>query len=140
MPPRKVRLSEDKEQKARSIVKRSSHGLGLFALEDVKRGTLVAEYSGPVITRQQANEKGGRYLFETSDSRVIDGTTRRNLGRYVNHQCKPNCEIDIKRGRIFIRAKKRIKEGEEFGYDYGKEYWKEYIQPQGCMCWSCLEK
>jgi SET domain-containing protein len=119
-------------------VKRSSAGLGLFAVEPVKRGTWIIEYVGKVISGRQAvaDYTENKYLFETSAVRMIDGSARSNTARYINHSCKPNCEVDIIGGRVFIKAIKRIEAGEEFLYDYGKEYFDEYIGAH-CRCVSC---
>ncbi len=119
-------------------VKKSSAGLGLFADEKIPKGTFIIEYYGPVLTNKERDEKGGKYLFETSANRTIDGSGRYNTARYANHSCKPNCEIEIIRGRIYIVSKKSIKPGEELTYDYGKEYVDEFINP--CKCKSCLIK
>jgi len=115
-------------------VKRSSAGLGLFAGESIKKGEFIIEYVGEVISRKEANKRGGKYLFETSDNRVVDGKGRYNKARYINHSCKPNCEIDIKKGRILVFATRNIKEDEELAYDYGEEYFDDIIKPHGCKC------
>ncbi len=123
------------------VVRRGINGLGLFAKVPIKRGDCIIEYTGEVITAAQANRRGGRYLFETSANRHIDGTTRTNIARYINHTCRgANCEPDTVRGRVLIYAKRAILPGEELLYDYGKEYWNEYIKPKGCLCQKCKEK
>jgi uncharacterized protein len=121
-------------------VKKGINGLGLFTEAPIKKGEFVIEYFGEMLTSDQANEKGGKYLFEISNRRTIDGTTRKNTARYINHSCRPNCEVDIKKGKVFIFAKRSIKPGEELCYDYGKDYWNEYIKPKGCLCAKCTEK
>lgn len=121
-------------------VKKGINGFGLFAKVPIKKGECIIEYFGEVITAAEANRRGGRYLFETSANRHIDGTTRDNVARYINHSCRPNCEPDTAKGRVYISAIKNIKPGEELCYDYGKEYWNEYIKPKGCRCEKCTEK
>jgi SET domain-containing protein len=116
------------------VAKRSSAGLGLYTKEPIEKGGFVIEYVGKILTRKESNEKGGKYLFETSRDRVIDGTDRKNIARYINHSCDPNCEIDIVRGRVFVSSIRPIKAGEELTYDYGKEYYDEFIKPHGCRC------
>ena len=118
-------------------VKRSKTGLGLFTQNGISRGSFVVEYTGKVLSHAKANKKGGRYLFDISNRRTIDGTSRKNVARYINHACKPNCEVDIRHGRIFVFARRRIQAGEELHYDYGKEYWDEFIKPYGCRCSVC---
>jgi len=117
--------------------KRGVNGLGLFANVPMKKGDCIIEYVGEVIDDKEANRRGGRYLFQTSKDRHVDGTARANTARYINHSCKPNCEVDIVRGRIFVYAKRAITPGEELNYDYGEEYFDEHIKPKGCGCSNC---
>lgn len=121
-------------------VKKSSAGLGLFAGQDIKKGTKIIEYIGEKITAEEANKRGGKYLFELNSRWTIDGASRKNTARYINHACDPNCEAEIKNGKIFIFAKKNIPTGEELTYDYGEEYVDEHIKPFGCRCGSCTKK
>ncbi len=120
--------------------KRGINGLGLFTTTAIKKGEYIIEYFGKMLTTDEANQKGGLYLFEISSKNTIDGTARENIARYLNHSCRPNCEVDIKKGRVLISAKKNIAAGEELCYDYGREYWKEYIKPKGCRCEKCALK
>lgn len=117
-------------------VKKSSAGLGLFAASPIKRGQFVIEYWGKIITDDEAEKKGGKYLFDIADTKyTIDGTTRANRARYINHSCKPNCEAILDGRRVFIYARKGIKPGEELSYDYGKEYYDEMVEEnKGCRC------
>lgn len=115
-------------------VGRSSAGLGLFAARPFKKGERIIEYVGRTISNAEAYTSRSKYLFEVNARRTIDGTARTNIARYINHSCRPNCEPEIERGRIFIDARKAIKAGEELTYDYGKEYFNEHIRPYGCRC------
>jgi len=119
---------------------KSRTGLGLYTLSDIPKGEFIIEYVGDVLTEKEANERGGKYLFETSKNRYIDGSARSNTARYINHSCRPNCEIEIKAGHILVFSKRKIKAGEELNYDYEKEYWNEHIKPYGCKCDKCLGK
>lgn len=121
-------------------VKKGSHGLGLFALRDFKKGEFIIEYTGEKITQEEANRRGGQYLFELNSKWNIDGKGRENTARYINHSCKPNCEVEIKKGRILIEAKRKIEKGEELSYDYGKEFFDEHIKPKKCRCVKCSAK
>ena len=121
------------------IVKRSSAGLGLFAAVPIAKGDLVIEYTGETINEEEANRRGGKYLFELNEKRTIDGTDRKNIARYINHSCRPNCypEMNASETRVFIYAKRNIKAGEELTYHYGKDYFKQLIEPAGCRCAKC---
>lgn len=119
--------------------KRSRTGLGLFAMTSVKRFLYVIEYVGTVVRGKGVDELVNKYLFETSRWRMIDGSVRSNIARYVNHSCKPNCEAEIIAGRVFFRTLRCIEAGEELTYDYGKEYFDMHIKPYGCQCVACVK-
>lgn len=116
------------------VVKRASAGLGLFVTRAFKKGERIIEYFGRTITNAEAYTSRSKYLFEVNARKTIDGTTRKNIARYINHSCRPNCEPEIERGHIFIDAIRNIKPGEELSYDYGEEYFDEHIRPYGCRC------
>ena len=120
-------------------VKRSKAGLGLFTLSAIPKDHQVIEYTGKKISSDEADLRGGKYLFTVTKKIVIDGSTRSNLARYINHSCRPNCEaeVDEDKKRVFIYARRNIKAGEELSYDYGKEYFNEHIKPYGCRCEKC---
>ena len=122
------------------VVKRSSAGLGLFAGEDIKKGTCIIEYVGRHIQGQEEYTSTSKYLFEVNARMTIDGRDRSNTARYINHSCRPNCETETYKRRVYVFAYKNIKAGEELTYDYGKEYWTEHIKPLGCRCLKCQEK
>lgn len=119
------------------VVKRSYAGKGLFATRPFKRGERVIEYVGREIPETEMYTSRSKYLFELTKKRTIDGRPRSNTAGYANHSCRPNCEVYIYGGRIFIRARKAIRPGEEITYDYGKEYFDEHIKPCGCRCPQC---
>lgn len=116
---------------------RSKIGLGLFALENIKKGDFIIEYIGKKLNFKQSEYHQGRYLFEVYKHLTIDGSTRKNKARYINHSCKPNCEPITKKGRVFIYAIKNIKSGEELNYDYGKEYFDGFFKESKCLCGFC---
>ena len=86
---------------------RSRTGLGLFATQEIGKGARIVEYSGRRIPTRTAKQmewlKPNRYLFEIDRRWTIDGSSRRNLARYVNHACRPNAEAVLSRGRIVYR-------------------------------------
>jgi len=121
-------------------VGRSSAGLGLFAMRAYKKGERIIEYFGRTISTAEEYSSRSKYLFEVNKRRTIDGATRTNFARYINHSCRPNCEPEIEQGHIFIDAIRNIKPGEEFVYDYGEEYVDEHIKPYGCRCAKCKKE
>ncbi len=118
-------------------IKRSRTGLGMFAGEEIPKGTCVIEYTGKQLSEKEHDTSRSKYLFWTSKTTVLDGSTRSNKARYINHSCAPNYEVDLKNKRIFIFALRRIRKGEELTYDYDTEYFDMYIKPKGCKCKRC---
>jgi SET domain-containing protein len=122
---------------------RSRTGLGLFATAPVEKRTLIVEYKGRKLTTEQADKveaRGNRYLYELNSRWTIDGTTRRNLGRYANHSCRPNAEAHQVGHRMFLRATKAIKPGDEITWNYGRDYYLNVITRSGCKCDKCRER
>jgi len=115
-------------------VRRGASGFGLFAQEDIPRGRFVVEYHGSIVTDDEADAIGGRYLFELGDGKTIDGSARTNIARYANHGCLPNCETRQVGNRVYIFTRRKVRAGEELLHDYGKEYFRHYIKPHGCRC------
>src|SRR4029077_12799676 len=124
-------------------VGRSRTGLGLFATAPIKKRAFIVEYKGRKLTTAQADKleaRGNRYLYEINSRWTIDGATRRNLGRYANHSCRPNAESHRIGHHVFLRAIKAIKPGDEITYDYGSEYFTNVISRRGCKCDKCRAK
>jgi uncharacterized protein len=119
-------------------VGRSRTGRGVFALEDIPSGACIAEYVGRPVSEEEI-KRNGKYFFEISAKRTIDGNVPENRARYINHSCRPNCRAEGPNGRVFIMAKRRIKAGEELTYHYGKEYFEQLIEPKGCRCVKCAK-
>ena len=119
-------------------VGRSETGLGLFATEVIEKGTFIIEYIGLRISSEKVSRRRNtRYLFEINSCWTIDGSPRWNTARYINHSCRPNAKAGVSRGRISIKAIKRIKPRDEITYNYGKCYFDTFIKPTGCKCLSC---
>jgi len=118
----------------------SKAGLGLFARVPIKKGQFIVRYSGRKITTEVADQLDTRYLFEVNSRWTIDGSSRRNRGRYINHSCRPNAEVYFVKHVIKIRAIKNIKPGDEITYHYGRDYFDSFIRAAGCKCRACRKK
>jgi SET domain-containing protein len=108
------------------VTRSKVHGYGAFATRDIKKGEVLDEYLGDRITHAQADKRyedhdendNHTFLFIVDKKTVIDAGIGGNDARFINHKCDPNCESEIKKGRVFIVATKKIAKGEELGYDY----------------------
>jgi hypothetical protein len=125
-------------------VGRAATGLGLFAARPIARNGYIATYRGRRIATIEAHRReqtsGAKYMFEVNRHWTIDGSSRRNLGRYINHACQPNAEATLRKGRIRFTALRAIAPGEEITLDYGEEYFDLFIKPSGCRCAACVKK
>lgn len=127
-------------------VRRSAiHGSGVFATRSIPEGATIIEYTGELITddeievRYPENMKGlnHTFVFGVRDDVNIDGGAGGNESRFINHSCDPNCDSYDKGDKIFIRAAKRIRPGDELTYDYAIEA-GEPITPDLMRRWPCV--
>jgi SET domain-containing protein len=125
-------------------VGRSATGLGLFVTKTIERAAHIVTYRGRRIPTEEARTReqlsGVKYMFEISGRWTIDGSSRGNLARYVNHSCRPNAEALLRKGTIVFVALRRLAVGEEITLDYGKDYFDLFIKNVGCRCASCGSK
>lgn len=121
----------------RLAVRRSLSGRGLFTHDRIPKGSCIIEYVGRPATEKQIRENRGKYLFWTSSRSMIDGNIAANTARFINHSCAPNCEIAIRKRRVFVFALRNIAPGEELSYDYGEEYFDLHLVGR-CRCVKCL--
>ena len=105
-----------------SLIIRSSaiHAAGCYTTTPITKGRRIAEYTGPRISKDEADElyKDAplTYLFGLGRGDVvIDGHC---AAMFINHSCDPNCETEVERGRVWIKAIKNIEAGAEITYDY----------------------
>lgn len=123
------------------------HGRGVYARVAIPLDTRIVEYIGERITkaesrrreelrlgRQQRGGDGCVYIFELNKKFDLDGRTRGNVARLINHSCSPNCRAETIRGKIWIIADRDIAPGDELTFDYGYGYneWRLHA----CRCGS----
>lgn len=100
------------------------HGRGCFAAKPIPAGAFIVEYTGELIPAEEAYRREadpsrpGIYTFWVGDDWAIDGLTRGNIARHINHCCSPNCEYSIEGKRVFIFAARAIAADEELTIDY----------------------
>jgi uncharacterized protein len=123
---------------------RSATGLGLFATRPIEPGAYIVTYRGKRIPTPEAQEQerrfGAKYMFEINRRWTIDGSSRHNLGRYINHSCDANTEARLRNGQMVFVALRRIAPDEEITLDYGEEYFDLYLRASGCRCAACRAK
>ena len=101
-------------------------------MQDIQKGLRIIQYIGEKIDKAESRRRlaaGNAFIFAFNDRYDIDGKTRKNKARSINHACDPNCAVEITRRTIWIVALRDIKEGEELSYNYGYDA-KKYV----CTC------
>lgn len=117
-------------------------------MQDIRRGEHIIEYLGEIISWEEAlrrhphdpEQPNHTFYFHIDDDNVIDGLHGGNSARWINHSCDPNCVAEEEDGRIFIRAQRAIKAGDELTYDYGlvidEPMTEELMAEFACHCGS----
>lgn len=117
------------------------HGRGGFARKAIPAETVVIEYVGERVDKQESARRcddGNPYIFTINDDWDIDGDVPTNPARFLNHSCAPNCEAQQEEDRIWIVALREIPAGEELTFNYGYDLadWRDH--PCGCGARECL--
>jgi len=122
------------------------HGRGVFAKKAFRKGERIIEYTGRRIlwssVPDDLDDERTYYFGLDNDKEVIDPSVGGNEAQWINHSCKPNCEVREIRGRIFIHALRKLQPGEELSYDYRLEIdddiprTKEIEDEARCRCGS----
>lgn len=95
-----------------------SGGMGAFAREPIPAGTLLAVWSGVVVTAAQLAEVApaqARYAVQVEEGIYLLGHQPPSVADFINHSCAPNAGL---RGQITLVALRDIAAGEEVCYDY----------------------
>lgn len=120
------------------IIKKSTlprAGKGLFTRSFIPDGTLIVEYKGRVTTWAAVKEKeaDNGYIMYVSRNHVINALPyRKALARYANDAkgfgkikgVRNNAVYAVAKKRVYIKAIRNIRPGEEILVDYGRAYWQ----------------
>ena len=122
-------------------------GWGIRTTEPIKTGEFILEYIGEVVSEhvfkhrmaEQYQNDQHHYCLNLDSGMVIDGYRKANEGRFVNHSCEPNCEMQKWSVNGFYRiglfALRDILPNEELSYDYNFDNFNIETQ-QVCKCGS----
>ena len=111
----------------RFVVRRSGiHGRGVFARRPMREDDTIIEYKGEIISEAEIDRRypedmeglNHTFVFGVEHDYNIDGGVNGNAARWFNHSCQPNCDTFEEDRRIFVRAARNIRPGEELTYDY----------------------
>ena len=118
----------------------SIHGKGLFAIQPITAGEIVAVKGGHILGRSDwarlENELGSAEIQISEDLFIAPVTkaTREGAMLYLNHSCEPNCAIA---GQIVFVAMRDISSGEELTHDWATTDDLDYTMQCHCGAPSC---
>lgn len=122
-------------------------GWGVRTTKEIKEGDFILEYIGEVCSSTLFQDRmanmylndSHHYCLSLGKDYVIDGYRAANEGRFVNHSCDPNCQMQKWSVNGYYRmglfALRDIKPGEELSYDYNFDNYNVETQ-QLCRCGS----
>ena len=100
----------------------------VFKGNDMKGDRIVA-YNGEVISHMETTRRYGEkntapYAARVNDDLVEDAACCRSAGSLANHKShsKANAKLYSFQGKVFLRAIKNIRNGDEIFIDYGRQY------------------
>ncbi|XP_014598389.1 PREDICTED: histone-lysine N-methyltransferase ash1 [Polistes canadensis] len=122
-------------------------GWGVKTHQFIKSGDFILEYVGEVVSEREFKSRMAtryaddihHYCLHLDGGLVIDGHRMGGNGRFVNHSCEPNCEMQkwsvhgLPRMALF--ASRDIEPDEELTYDYNFALFNP-SEGQQCKCGS----
>ncbi|WRT70012.1 uncharacterized protein IL334_007005 [Kwoniella shivajii] len=127
------------------VVLTEKKGFGLRAGSSIPANTLIYEYIGEVVAErtfrkrmQQYADEGIRhfYFMMLQKEEYIDATKKGGIGRFANHSCNPNSEVQKwvvgRRLRMGIFTKRDVIKGEEITFNYNVDRYGH--DAQICYC------
>ncbi|GBF89874.1 hypothetical protein Rsub_02578 [Raphidocelis subcapitata] len=107
----------------------ATHGWGAFIAEPVAKGGFICEYTGDLLSQEEADRRGrvydridNSYLFNVNQEWVLDARRRGNKLRFANHSTRPNSVTRVVQvdgdHRVALYAARDIKPGDELTYNY----------------------
>lgn len=109
-------------------------GRGLFATRDFQRGEVVCPYGGRLLTAGEVEQLYpgdtlAPYVERLSGKAARDAACVRGIGSMANGMPRredSNAETFVRRNRVpWLRAIRRIRQGEEIFNHYGAEYFED---------------
>lgn len=118
-------------------VKNCRFGRGLFATENIPKGTILISISGPIITQAEVDKRTDQEAanaLQIGEDLYIDF---QEPGVLINHSCNPNTGVYKDKELITL---KKISKGEEITWDYSTSVDTAWTMPCHCEEKQCRKK
>lgn len=120
----------------------SRNGKGVFAIQHVSKGEVIADYmngTGRYIGEKEAArlyDQGKDYFLQVDEGRYFAAVTDDEVENadFINHSCNPNCGLS---GPLTIVAMRDIVPGEEITFDYAMSESSKYEMKCNCGSDDC---
>lgn len=111
-------------------------GKGFFATKNIKKGEVIKEITGEVVSRAEINRRIAEGLEREDDPLQIGDNLFIDVDEssyYINHSCNPNAGVQ---GKNELFAIKDIAKGEEITFDYSTTVGEDIDWIMDCHCGS----
>lgn len=119
----------------------NSKGFGLYTKDSIPKGGFICEYAGEILSKTEAINRNvfnktnklmnyilcvNEYTGNNNIQTFIDPSEFGNIGRYMNHNCEPNCimlpiRVDNPIPKLCLFAINKIDANSELTFDYGSK-------------------
>ncbi len=111
-------------------------GKGMFAKEDIPKGTVVIRWGGTFLKRDELPKDANKFILIQVEDNLWSVEPRdkpEDESYFINHSCEPN--VWMQDGITFVTMSD-IKKGEELTTDYALFVSENYIAKWICKCGS----
>ena len=116
-------------------------GRGVFAVNPIDAGEVVAVWGGRIVGRANAEAIPShlrRFIVQVEDDQFLAPLEPIDAAELINHCCQPTCGLS---GQITLVALRRIQPGEEITFDYATTDSSAFLEfPCGCSKKPCRQK
>lgn len=117
----KARINTDYAYADLRLIRSKIHRRGVRANERIRRGKIVIEYTGRLMSRSDyAKFRADKspYVWQINQYWSIDGGVGGSGAEFINHSCDPNLRVEFRGHRVYYISRRVIKKGEELTIDY----------------------
>ncbi len=77
------------------IKETAKKGRGIFATKEIKKDTVIGNYTGEIVRYEEVNEDDYEFLMYLDDEKGIVADKNEVGVHLMNHSCAPNCQMRL---------------------------------------------